>query len=61
MLSESATEKQAIKKMYKVTPVKINIMNVKQRAVVVRGKRGKQAGGRKAYVTLKKGDKIELA
>ena len=52
--------KEAIVKLYKVTPIKINVMNIKARAVVVRGKRGTQAGGRKAYVTLKKGDKIEL-
>jgi large subunit ribosomal protein L23 len=52
--------KDAIKAMYKVTPMKVNVVKIKQRRVVVRGKRGLQAGGRKAYVYLKKGDKIEL-
>jgi large subunit ribosomal protein L23 len=52
---------EAIFGLYKVKPMKVNVVNNKQRNVIVRGKRGKQAGGRKAYVTLKKGDKIELA
>ena len=52
--------KEAISKLYKVTPVKVNIMKIRARKVVVRGKRGTEAGGRKAYVYLKKGDKIEL-
>ena len=52
--------KEAIIKLYKVTPRKVNIVTIKQRKVVVRGKRGTQAGGRKAYVFLKKGEKIEL-
>ena len=59
----SATKKQvkeSIVKIYKVTPVRINIVNIKQRNVTVRGKKGKQKGGRKAYVFLKKGDKIEF-
>lgn len=52
--------KEAIKALYKVTPVKINIVNIRARKVFIRGKRGTEAGGRKAYVFLKKGDKIEL-
>ncbi len=52
--------KEAVFKLYKVTPVKVNVVTIKQRQVFVRGKKGTQAGGRKAYVTLKKGDKIEL-
>ncbi len=52
--------KEAVFKLYKVTPLKVNIINIKQRQVFVRGKKGTQAGGRKAYVSLKKGDKIEL-
>ena len=52
--------KEAVQSLYKVTPVKVNVVKLRQRNVVVRGKRGVQAGGRKAYVFLKKGDKIEL-
>jgi large subunit ribosomal protein L23 len=62
-ITPSATKiqvKEAIIKLYKVTPIKVNVIKIRQRKVIVRGKRGVQAGGRKAYVTLKKGDKIEL-
>jgi large subunit ribosomal protein L23 len=52
--------KEAIVKLYKVTPLKVNVMKIRARKVFVRGKRGVTAGGRKAYVFLKKGDKIEL-
>ncbi len=52
--------KEAIVKLYKVTPLKVNVMKIRARKVFVRGKRGVTAGGRKAYVYLKKGDKIEL-
>ena len=52
--------KEAIKQLYKVTPIKVNVIKIRQRKVIVRGKRGVQAGGRKAYVTLKKGDTIVL-
>lgn len=52
--------KEAIVKLYKVTPIKVNVVKIRARKVFVRGKRGVTAGGRKAYVYLKKGDKIEL-
>lgn len=53
--------KDAIKTLYKVTPVKVAIVVSKPRAVVFRGKPGKQSAFKKAYVTLKKGDTIEIA
>lgn len=49
-----------IKTLYKVTPVKVNMITIKQRNVIRRGKKGKEAGGKKALVYLKKGDKIEF-
>lgn len=52
--------KEAVQKLYKVTPLKVNVVKIRARKVFVRGKRGVTAGGRKAYVYLKKGDKIEL-
>ena len=62
-VEKSATKRSisdSVKESYKVTPVKVRVVNVKPRAVVVRGKRGTKTGFKKAYVTLKKGDKIEL-
>lgn len=50
----------SIKESYKVTPVKVRVANIPDKAVFVRGKRGVKRGGKKAYVYLKKGDKIEI-
>jgi len=51
---------QAVKEIYKVTPIKVATVTIPQKNVFVRGKRGKKAGYKKAYVYLKKGEKIEL-
>ncbi len=51
---------KAIQALYGVTPVRVNIVNLPNTRVIVRGKAGVKAGVRKALVTLKKGDKIEL-
>jgi len=53
----------AIHALYKVTPRKVNIVNKKPRAYVARfrNRRGTKSGMKKAYVFLKKGDKIDLA
>ncbi len=50
----------AIKKLFKVTPVKVNIINTKAKTVFRRGKSGVVSGIKKAMVYLKKGDKIDL-
>jgi large subunit ribosomal protein L23 len=51
----------SIKNKYKVTPVKVRLLAVPSRAVSRAGKWGVRSGGKKAYVYLKKGDKIEFA
>ncbi len=51
----------AIKQLYKVTPTAVNIVRLPAKRVVVRGRPGKKSAIKKAYVSLKKGDKIELA
>ncbi len=61
-IASSATKNQvagAMSAFYKVTPVKINIVRNPSKAVFVRGKKGVKSGVKKAYVYLKKGDKIE--
>jgi large subunit ribosomal protein L23 len=52
----------AIKLIYKVTPVKVAVVTIRSKTVVSRrnGKKGTKSGGKKAYVYLKKGDKIEF-
>jgi large subunit ribosomal protein L23 len=53
---------QAIKTIYKITPVKIAVVKIPSKTVRSRrdGKMGVKSGGKKAYVYLKKGDKIEF-
>lgn len=61
-IEKSAGKKQvmeAVKAFYKVTPLKVNIVRNPDKKVFIRGKAGKKSGVKKAYVYLKKGDKIE--
>jgi large subunit ribosomal protein L23 len=51
---------QAIKALYKVSPVKVRIVNLPAKRVFVRGKRGTSNGVKKAMIYLKKGEKINL-
>ena len=52
---------KAIKTQYGVTPLAVRIINVKPTRVFVRGKQGVTSAIKKALVTLKKGDKIDLS
>ena len=54
--------RDAIKALYKVTPVKVHIVNKQPRHSMsrMRGRDMMENGLRKAYVYLKKGDRIEL-
>lgn len=54
--------RDAIKAIYKVTPIKVNIVNRKPRHSISRsrGRDVMEHGLRKAYVYLKDGDRIEL-
>jgi large subunit ribosomal protein L23 len=53
----------AIAELFKVTPRKVRVVNTKGTRVTTRvtGKKGSTKGHKKAYVYLKKGEKIELA
>ncbi|MFA6257234.1 MAG: 50S ribosomal protein L23 [Candidatus Paceibacterota bacterium] len=52
--------KKAIFALYKVHPVKVNVLAIPKKNVMLRGKPGSKGGGRKAFVYLKDGDKIEF-
>ncbi|MCX6752628.1 MAG: 50S ribosomal protein L23 [Candidatus Nomurabacteria bacterium] len=52
--------KKAIFLLYKVKPLKVNVLRVPKKKIISRGKEGTRGGGRKALVYLKKGDKIEF-
>lgn len=51
---------EAIRSLYKVTPVKVTIVNMPTKQTLVKGRLGVRAAGKKAYVHLKKGEKIEV-
>lgn len=55
--------KAAIEKFYKVTPLKVNIVNLPAKKVSLRTRRGTGTRARrhKAYVYLKAGDSIQLS
>ena len=52
--------KKNIEKIFKVNVTKINIINKKSRMKITRGKKVKIKGYKKAIVTLKKGQNIDL-
>ena len=52
--------KKNIEKIFKVNVTKINIMNKKTRTKTTRGKKVKVKGYKKAIITLKKGQTIDL-
>ena len=52
--------KKAIFTLYKVHPVKVNILSLPKKNSVYKGFVNKKGGGKKVFVYLKKGDKIEF-
>ena len=53
--------KKSIEKIFKVNVVKVNTINLKGKTKMVRGKKTSKPGYRKAIVTLKKGQSIDLS
>ena len=53
--------KKSIEKIFKVNVVKINTINSKRKIKLVKGKKSTKPGYKKAIVTLKKGQMIDLA
>ena len=58
--SNKTEVKKTIEALYKVKPVKVNMISIPSKKVFKRGISGIKSGGKKAIVYLKKGDKIEL-
>mgnify|MGYP001167675021 CR=1 FL=1 len=52
--------KKSIEKIFKVNVIKVNIINKKNRLKLTRGKKIKIKGYKKAIITLKKGQNIDL-
>ena len=52
--------KKNIEKIFKVNVIKVNIINKKSRNKITRGRKVKVPGYKKAIITLKKGQSIDL-
>ena len=53
--------KKSIEKIFKVNVVKINTINLKAKTKMVKNKKTFKSGYKKAIITLKKGQTIDLA
>ena len=53
--------KKSIEKIFKVNVIKINTINLKGKTKLVRNKKTFKPGYKKAIITLKKGQSIDLA
>ena len=58
--ADKISVKKSIEKIFKVNVVKINIINKQRRFKTARGKKIRVQGYKKAIVTLKKGQNIDL-
>jgi|TARA_B110000438_G_C15639546_1_gene574665 large subunit ribosomal protein L23 len=55
------TIKKNIEKLFKVNVIKVNIINQKTKIKLKQGKISKKTGYKKAIITLKKGQSIDLS
>ena len=53
--------KKSIEKIFKVNVIKINTINLRGKTKLVKGKKSSRPSYKKAIVTLKKGQSIDLA
>jgi len=53
--------KRSIEKLFKVNVVKVNTINLKGKTKIVKGKKSKSSNQKKAIITLKKGQSIDLS
>lgn len=59
-LSTKGSIAKAFSTKYKVIPIKIRTVTTPAKSIIVRGKKGKTASMKKAYIYIKKGEKIEI-
>ena len=53
--------KKSIEKIFKVNVIKINTVNLKGKTKIIKGKKTFKSGTKKAIITLKKGQSIDLS
>ena len=59
-MADKKSIKKSVEKIFKVNVIKINIINKQRRIKIARGKKAKVQGYKKAIITLKKGQNIDL-
>jgi large subunit ribosomal protein L23 len=62
-VTENATEKSvkaSIKDAYNLVPLRVRLLAIPKKKIFRRGHYGTKGGGKKAYVYMKKGDKLEV-
>lgn len=52
--------KEAVRELYGVKPLKVNLIRIPAKKRLIRGKVGKRPGYKKALVFLKEGDSIQI-
>ncbi len=60
MKSNKLMVRQAVKELFGVQPERVNIMRVRGKRKRIRYQYGKTAAWKKAIITLKEGDKIDI-
>ena len=53
--------KKSIEKIFKVNVIKINTVNIREKIKMVRNRKAYKSGYKKAIITLKKGQTIDLS
>ena len=53
--------KRSIEKIFKVNVIKVNSINLKGKTKLIKNKRSYKPGSKKAIITLKKGQSIDLS
>ncbi len=53
--------KRSVEKLFKVNVLKVNTINLKGKTKLVRNRKSKKSGYKKAILTLKKGQSIDLS
>ena len=58
--AEKAIIAKAVEVVFNVVPKRIHVARIPSKRIFFRGKKGIKPGGKKAYIFLKAGDKIEV-
>ena len=59
--ASKAAIKKSIEKIFKVNVIKVNTINIRGKSKIVRGKKATKPSYKKAIITLKEGQSIDLA